>query len=368
MVWTTPVDPGGGNPGRKYDSSLIGAGWTNLSAIFTYTGAWSGSFTIAPGEVPNTWFNRFPQPPSPFSASDPNSSYVTTASDFMEVQTNNGGAGLEVTVELYGDATGPCSAGSQPQGGAPAFFTYTESDLAAVLPGNLGLIIWGLLGLPVAPQSTADFCNSPPPTDMPTAADYVKLAFPPIAKITGTYQRFANQVIADKWNVLCQCKGPGFYVPPGPPSPPAGFPSLPAGPTCTTIQDVCNELQVIYQTLTYLTQSLSANPVQPTVTLVDATRHSSLTGAGTLTLRAAAAAVRVEITTDVQAFGEAVGDPTYFYHRGFIVPIILGAPVRGLTQLTYNPQLYVLPPLTEQVGYTLSAGIVADIVELVPGP
>lgn len=106
-TFTTPVDPGGGNPGRTYLGPTLGANWTNLSAGFGVTGAWSGAFRIDPGESPNWWFNRFPQPPSPFSASDPNPLYVTTALDRPIVYTNNGAAGMQATVQVFGDTATP---------------------------------------------------------------------------------------------------------------------------------------------------------------------------------------------------------------------------------------------------------------------
>jgi hypothetical protein len=100
----------------------------------------------------------------------------------------------------------------------------------------------------------------------------------------------------------------------------------------------------------------------------DGTVHAGLTGNGTLTLvEAAPLAVRVNITTDL-AGGVAAGAPQYLAGRGYIVPIINAAPVRDFVRLVYNPQMYVLPELTEQVGYTIPSGEVITITELVAGP
>jgi hypothetical protein len=101
LSWTTPVDPGGGNPGRQYNSPLIVGDWHNLYAVFNVVAGWSGSFGLS-SEGVSVWFNRYPQPASPFTAVDPNANPSTDGA-YMQVQTNNGGAGLQVSVDLYGD-------------------------------------------------------------------------------------------------------------------------------------------------------------------------------------------------------------------------------------------------------------------------
>jgi Domain of unknown function (DUF4082) len=98
-----------------------------------------------------------------------------------------------------------CTNGSQPQASAPAFFTFTESDLATFAPPILGFVTYALMGIPTGPIQTSDFCSTEPSTDLPTAADYAKLAFPPLAFLTGSYGRFGNQVRSDKFAQLCQC-------------------------------------------------------------------------------------------------------------------------------------------------------------------
>lgn len=103
QTWTSPVDPGGGNPGRSYQSPLIGAGWTNLQATISYNQDFSGAFGVASAQPVPWWFNRFPQPPSPFTAVDPVATYVTNATDTMWWSLNNTGAGAQITALLLGD-------------------------------------------------------------------------------------------------------------------------------------------------------------------------------------------------------------------------------------------------------------------------
>ncbi len=61
------------------------------------------------------------------------------------------------------------------------------------------------MNLPTVPFLVSDFCATEPSSDLPTAADYVKLFFPPVALITGTYTRFRNQIYNWKFAQLCEC-------------------------------------------------------------------------------------------------------------------------------------------------------------------
>lgn len=63
------------------------------------------------------------------------------------------------------------------------------------------------MALPIWPQETAEFCSTEPSTDFPTTADWVKLAIPALALVSGTYTRFGNQIKAEKWADLCECVG-----------------------------------------------------------------------------------------------------------------------------------------------------------------
>ena len=100
----------------------------------------------------------------------------------------------------------------------------------------------------------------------------------------------------------------------------------------------------------------------------EATIHSALTGNGSIVLAATALAIKVDITADTTGFRISPGDPSYYWSRGYIVPITAEAPVRRPVRLVYNPQQYELPALTDSIGYTLPPGITIKITELVAGP
>jgi hypothetical protein len=122
------------------------------------------------------------------------------------------------------------------------------------------------------------------------------------------------------------------------------------------------------QELLALVRSLFEGAPVPLTSYADSTAHTGLSGNGTVTIGGNVLAVRVDITVDPTTLSLTPGDPSYLPSRGFIVPVVNSAPIRGDVQLVYNPQMYLLPQLTEQVGYSLHPGVVATITELVRGP
>jgi hypothetical protein len=135
-------------------------------------------------------------------------------------------------------------------------------------------------------------------------------------------------------------------------------------PCCPPDSSLSAQLQVIQNLVLAIYQGLPT----PITSYADGTAHAGLSGGGTITLAASVLAARVTITTDSAQLGQSAGDPTYLFDRGYVVPIVNSAPVRGETQVVYNPQLFLLPALTEQIGYYFHPGIVATITELVKGP
>lgn len=117
-----------------------------------------------------------------------------------------------------------------------------------------------------------------------------------------------------------------------------------------------------------LLQSLYAGTPTPANSYANATVHLGLSGNGTITLAHSVLGVKVDITTDSPNLGVDAGSPTFLFDRGFIVPVVNSAPIRAETRLVYNPQTFLLPRLTEQIGYSLHPGIVVSITELVAGP
>jgi hypothetical protein len=100
-----------------------------------------------------------------------------------------------------------CLTGSQSQTGVPAYFYYADSDIQAFALPAFGFITQAMMGLPFGPQRTADFCANEPTGDLPTSADYLALWNPFVSAVDGAYQRFGNQVKADKFSAFCECTG-----------------------------------------------------------------------------------------------------------------------------------------------------------------
>lgn len=124
------------------------------------------------------------------------------------------------------------------------------------------------------------------------------------------------------------------------------------------------QLQQIQQLLNLLLISI---PTEPN-SYASGAVHTGLHDNGTQTLTGAPLAIKVDITSDPPYLGIDAGAPPFLFDRGFIVPIVNSAPIRNETRLTYNPQMYLLPHLTEQIGYSLHPGVVATITELHAGP
>lgn len=141
-------------------------------------------------------------------------------------------------------------------------------------------------------------------------------------------------------------------------------PGNPISPCCPPDPSVDARLNQILGLVTSIFQGLPT----PLTSYAESTVHAGLTGNGTILLSSQAVAVKVSITTDAPWYGSDAGSPDYLFDRGYIVPVTNEAPIRDLVRLVYNPQLYTLPALTEQIGYSLKTGLVVSITELVPGP
>lgn len=135
-------------------------------------------------------------------------------------------------------------------------------------------------------------------------------------------------------------------------------PCCPPDPAVTgALQQIQNYLQIIFQSLP-----------TPAHSYAEATVHSGLSGNGSVTFTGAPLALKVTITTDSGSYGSAAGTPTYLFDRGFLVPFSTEGPIWSQVRLSFSPQIIQLPQLADAIGYSLSAGIVISITELVAGP
>jgi hypothetical protein len=101
----------------------------------------------------------------------------------------------------------PCPFGGAPAPGAPEWDSFDFPYLSGVIGTVASLASNAAMGLPIGPFEVAGFCQSPNIGDLPGDEDYVKLAFPPLALVSGTYTRFGNQAKMDKYAEICVCLG-----------------------------------------------------------------------------------------------------------------------------------------------------------------
>lgn len=142
------------------------------------------------------------------------------------------------------------------------------------------------------------------------------------------------------------------------------LPGAAVQPCCPPDTHMLGQIQQIANLLNTVLNSLPTPPNS----YAESTVHAGLSGHGTITLVSNAIAIKVSITTDLVGARTDTGSPDYLFDRGYIVPITLEAPIRKAVRLVYNPQLYELPTLTEQIGYTLQPGETITITELTRGP
>jgi hypothetical protein len=162
---------------------------------------------------------------------------------------------------------------------------------------------------------------------------------------------FPNQVSVEAFDIDFQ-----FFC--------GGGASAPITPCCPPDPALQSQLSQILNLL----NSIYSGMAPPPRSYAESTVHAGLTGGGTIAIQPACVAVKVTITTDNPALPSRAGSPLYLFDRGFIVPIAAEGPIRGQTRLVYNPQLYVLPPLTDHVGYQFGTGVTGSITELLRGP
>jgi hypothetical protein len=353
-TWNTPVDGGGGNNGRFYLSPPIGAGWTNLECNFAYTFQLSGAFRIS-GESLN-WFNRFPQPPSPFLAVDPQPSYVTTATDTMRIDINNGAAGFSASVQLLGDPATPqteCAFGTRLKDPSNPLINLSAQSIQDFLFARF-------IGTTLDARRV---CGSLPPQVPPVTNGTVFESIDTLTKYL--------YVVA--WPSLCECI-PGTPTPTPPPPPglqvPPGFPASPVL-TCANT-DICAALQQLTQLVVGIAQSLNSDLQLDTLmqryqlpfAFVEGATHSGLTGTGSFRVDRLKG-LRVSITSN-PGTGEFPGNPPYVKDQGWISVSDISTVFlqeRRVSQSTFDwfPREM---QMAELVGYEFFPGITASITEL----
>lgn len=368
LTWVTPTDPGGGNPGRNYNSPLIGAGWTGLYAVFTSGTSFSGAFKVS-GEA-SYWFNTFPAPPGgyPSTVNDPDALYATNGSDTLFWTTNDGSAGAQFTVELWGipvTASVYCEYGTQMKAGTELVY-YLTPGLLDVWLGTVGLAWLApfLTAFWFTTLDTARLCGSGPPV-LPA------ITSPNPDDLNPTQVLQVLQAVA--WANLCECKT-GVPSPTPYPTPtqtePTGTPTLPTF-TCNNT-DVCATLVDIWQDLATVQKQL--NNLTTLVTLIQrqevpfgyltGTVHSGLTGNGDFAV-SGILGLFVSLSSVPNSVGEEAGDPVTLFDAGWIN---VGDSSGWRSRERIRSQQWVHFPQAAgevtRVGYSLNPLVTATITEL----
>jgi hypothetical protein len=140
-------------------------------------------------------------------------------------------------------------------------------------------------------------------------------------------------------------------------------PINPQTPCCPPDPLVQEYLQLIVNLLS--NQYTAPANAPPPTSWSDGVRHSGLSGAGTITINPKTIGLRLEVTTPPAGVIIQPGSPNFYWNMGFITPIALTSPLRG-QRLVFLKESFALPEFSDQVGYTLLHGTVADAVELLP--
>lgn len=179
----------------------------------------------------------------------------------------------------------------------------------------------------------------------------------------------ANAVNVDVgWTGTCTTSGTP-YVPPALQTPDPTWPALPAPPTSCSTDDLCQRLDAIERAIGYLTPKI-ITPTAATPTLYPAyrigTRHTALTGQGTIALASGILGLNARFTAWPSSMHSAGGDPTAYFKFGWVTPRTVDGWMRS-TPLYLNPQL-ILPidSRATSLGYDLYPGVVGELDELVP--
>lgn len=365
QTWSTPIDPGGGNPSRHYFSPALPAGWTRLRSQFNYSVNWSGGYGIdTEGAL---WFNRFPQPPSPFVANDPNQAYITRPGDRQTWVLNNSTSGGQVIIVLSGDLADAqvyCGGGTRAKPGVDTQ-VYVTDTIISLIASFVSMPWWvfTFIGLSGIILNTGVLCGTLPP-QLPTPDENLALA--PPDKLLQYFYAFA-------WPYYCECI-PGTPTPTPPPFPvwpqPPGLVTPPAFP-CDNL-DLCGAIQNIQLQVA----NINGRLVQfgELVTLlqrytlpfayVRGARHSSISGRGSIQI-SRLLGIGVHIALQAPPPKVLKGNPPYIWNQGWLsISDANGMVVeKRIAQDDFN----WLPkdmPLATTLGYDLYDGCVIDVTEL----
>lgn len=369
LSWTSPVDGGGGNPGRTYLSPDVPAGFDHLFTVVNPPSTeFSGALSVgvAPGRV-TQFFNRYPQPLPPYQDQAQNQSFRTQTGDTLIWQTNNGGAGAQIFVQLWGDiapATVLCQYGTQPQPTAPATAQITADLISLILAPVelewLGPIFGVIFGYWV---ETGPLCSTLPP-----ATPVIDLS-----TLNATWQTAFNIFQWVAWPYFCQCSpGTPNPTPPNPPTAiePPGWPGFPVIPCDNT--DLCSAVVRLQQDMNVILDNMQT--IGQLVTLlqryglpfgvVTGPTHGPVNGTGTIAI-SRLIGVRIAVTQFNAPQRVLFGNPPYQWDLGWLSVSDGGS---MLQEQRINRAQFEWYPRDSQLatvlGYALLDGVAITITEL----
>lgn len=99
----------------------------------------------------------------------------------------------------------------------------------------------------------------------------------------------------------------------------------------------------------------------------DSTVHGGLSGSGSVVFGPGTIGFRVGLSTVPAHYGSTGGTPNYWFDLGWVTPAALSEPFVQ-QRAAMNGQVFPLPAAATEVFYTLNAGVVISVTELIAGP
>lgn len=379
QTFTTPADPGGGNPERTYFGPLLGAGWTRLSVHCQVNNViWPGSLVIDPGETTGDqepgfayWFNAVHTANSSFTAADPNQLYLTTALDRIRITTNAAPAGMQVTIQVSADAFAApanCQYGTQLNGVANGALIVTSTVLDSALARvGMSFLSRVLVQLLFSTVNLNQLCGKGPPP-LPT------ITLETLDAGINTAQQILNSIL---WFSYCECT-PGAPAPTPFPDPtqqePDGWPGQVVF-GCSEV-DLCASLIEIRRSLAAIQNALGEDLALTTLiqryqlpfAYIRGAVHSNQSGT-----RSFGVSRLVGMQFDLDALeGEhraGAGNPPYIFDLGWMSIMTPDGMIQekriSQAHLVWEPQLMGEATI---FGFELTPGTVGHFTELEAEP
>lgn len=156
------------------------------------------------------------------------------------------------------------------------------------------------------------------------------------------------------------------YIPPTVIAPPSNIPAPPPLPTGCTTDQICQKVTYIEQELDNIARMLW-NTIVPPHSWNEGASHTGLTGNNSFTLFANTRAIKAIVTTLPNRSGSIIGSPTRIFDVGWLTAAGAEGPYQTWT-LDFQQQVFVLPPVSNTLYYSIPPDVRVTVIELVAGP